>query len=92
MRKKLLLILALSIVAACGQKPSSEEDNLSEESANILEEMTISIDTFLVDSKEELFDLKDLSILGGTYYFSLSQNNESLYFLTDIGSPFMKSI
>jgi len=78
--KKLLLILAFAIVAACGQKPSSEEDVLSEESSNILEEMTFSIDTILIDSGEELFDLKDLSIFGKRDYFSLSENDDSLYF------------
>jgi hypothetical protein len=34
----------------------------------------------MIDSGEELFDLKDLSIFGKRHYFSISQNDDSLYF------------
>ncbi len=78
--KNLLLILAFSILTACGQKPNSEEDIISEKPSNVLEKMTYTLDTLMIDSGEELFDLKDLSIFGKRNYLSISQNDSLLYY------------
>jgi hypothetical protein len=78
--KNLYLILAFSILAACGQKPNSEKDILPEEPSNILENITFTVDTVMVDLGEELLNLKDLSVFGKHNYFSISQSTDTLYF------------
>jgi hypothetical protein len=80
MMKNYPLILAFAFFSACAGKPDLQEIPQVEEPANILEEMTFSIDTFLIDSGEELFNLKDLTIFGKGSYFSQSENDDSLYF------------
>jgi len=78
--RKILPVLVFSILVACSEKSDTDKIDEEKEPANILEEMTFSIDTVLVDSGEELFDLKDLSTFGKQNYFSLSENDDSLYF------------
>jgi hypothetical protein len=78
--KNLFLILAFSILAACGQKPNSEEDIISEEPSNVLEKMTYTLDTLMIDSGEELFDLGNLPKFIKRNYFSVSQNSDWLYY------------
>ena len=78
--KKLFLFLTISIFAACGKKLTSENETQSNQPSNVLENLTFQVDTIIVDSGKELFNLKDLSIFGKQNYFSLSQNNDSLYF------------
>ncbi len=56
--KKLLTLLSLILLAACGEKGSSE----SSESGNILENLTYSVDTVVVNSGEELLVLRNESI------------------------------
>lgn len=51
--KKLISFLWLIILASCGEKGNSE----NAESGNILENLTYSVDTVMVDSKEKLFEL-----------------------------------
>ncbi len=51
--RKLLPLLVLIAFASCGEKGSSEKSK----SENILENITYSVDTVMVDSKEKLFEL-----------------------------------
>ncbi|SDC72401.1 protein of unknown function [Algoriphagus faecimaris] len=78
--KKLFLFLTISVFASCGKKLTSENEAQSNHSSNVLENLSFQVDTLLVDSGEELFNLKDLSTFGKQNYFSVSQSEDSLYF------------
>lgn len=69
--KKILPFLSLILFAACGEKGSSEEV----ESGNLLENLTFSVDTLVVDVGEEIFN-------PGAYYVNdLSPDQTKAYFL-----------
>ena len=68
--RKLIPLLTLIILAACGEKGSSEKS----ESGNILENLTYSVDTVVVDSKGEIINLKY-----GMNWFDLSPDSKSLF-------------
>ena len=71
--KKLLPLLSLVLLAACSEKGESE----SNESGNILEKMTYTVDTVVVDPGEEIIDLS-----GGMRLSNLSDDKEKLYLFT----------
>jgi hypothetical protein len=71
--KKLLPLLSLILLAACGEKGSSE----SSESGNILENLTYTLDTLVVDPGEEIIDLS-----GGLRLSNLSDDKSKLYLYT----------
>jgi len=50
--KKLAILLFLPLVFSCGKETSEKV-----ESGNILEKLTITVDTLMIDSKDKLFDL-----------------------------------
>jgi hypothetical protein len=68
--KKLLPFLVLIILASCGEKGSSEKS----ESENILENLTYTVDTLIVDSGDELINLKF-----GLGWFDRSADGKSLF-------------
>ncbi|WP_339758247.1 DUF4221 family protein [Algoriphagus aquimarinus] len=68
--KKLIPVLFLIAIASCGEKGNSEKSK----SDNILEDLTFSVDTVVVDSKDEIIDLKF-----GMRWFDLSSNKKSLF-------------
>jgi hypothetical protein len=68
--KKLLALLLLICLASCGGKESSEKT----ESENILENLAYTIDTVVVDSGEEIINLK----YGGLFSF-LSPDHKHFY-------------
>jgi hypothetical protein len=68
--KKLLPLLSLIILAACGEKGSSE----SSESGNILEHLTFTVDTVVVDPGNEIIDLSH-----GSRFSSVSLDEQKFY-------------
>jgi hypothetical protein len=71
MKKLFLPLLSIIVLASCGEKDSSENT----ESGNILENLTLSVDTVVVDVGDELFN-------PGAYYTrDLSPNQSKAYFL-----------
>ncbi|WP_425636896.1 DUF4221 family protein [Algoriphagus yeomjeoni] len=68
--KKLLPLLSLVLFAACGEKGTSE----SSESGNILENLTYSVDTVVVDPGEEIIDLAH-----GTRFSAVSLDEKKFY-------------
>ncbi|RAI95171.1 uncharacterized protein DUF4221 [Algoriphagus yeomjeoni] len=70
--RKLLSILALALFAACAEKPNSEEVIVVEEPKNILENLSYSIDTVLVDTGNEILDF--------SFGYSTSTSPEGRYF------------
>ncbi|WP_339758251.1 DUF4221 family protein [Algoriphagus aquimarinus] len=75
--KRLLTISILALLSACGEKPISEEVSVVEEPKNILENLAYSVDTLVVDSGEEIFDLRNF---GGPYYTTVSHNRNEFYY------------
>jgi hypothetical protein len=73
--KKLLPLLSLVLLAACSEKGESE----SNESGNILEKMTYTVDTVMVDPGEEIINL-NYGLSGST----LSQDHQKLYKFDEI--------
>lgn len=68
--RKLIPLSLLILLASCGEKGGSE----SSESGNFLENMTYSVDTVMVDSKEKLFDLN-----WGPHSSSVSEDGKYLF-------------
>ncbi|MEP0714060.1 DUF4221 family protein [Algoriphagus sp.] len=68
--KKLIPLLSLVLLAACDKKESSE----SGESENILENLTYTVDTVVVDAGDDLFNLK-----WGMRWFERSADGKSLF-------------
>jgi len=56
--RKLVTILSLIVLAACGEKPKSEEVSVVEEPKNILENLTYTLDTVVVDPVDDIINLK----------------------------------
>jgi len=54
--RKLLSISVLALLTACGEKHKSEEVSIVEGPKNILENMTYTIDTVLVDTGDDILD------------------------------------
>ncbi|MCE7055937.1 DUF4221 domain-containing protein [Algoriphagus sp. AGSA1] len=74
--KNLLTFLLLTLLFACGGKQTTEEIAVVEEPKNILENLTFSIDTLVVDPGEEIINLKHL----GANYVSLSPSKDQFCF------------
>ncbi|MEB2776595.1 DUF4221 family protein [Algoriphagus sp. D3-2-R+10] len=74
--RKLLTISALALLSACGEKPKSEVVSIIKEPKNIMENLTYSIDTAVVDPGDEIINLKHL----GSTYSSLSPSKNQFYF------------
>lgn len=69
MKRKLLTISILALLSACGGKePESTDQN------NILENLTYSVDTLVVDPGDELINLSM-----GLYFFDISMDSKKLY-------------
>ncbi|PZX47011.1 DUF4221 family protein [Algoriphagus chordae] len=68
--KKLLPLLSLVLLAACGKKSSTE----SSESGNILKNLTYTVDTVVVDPGEELINLSM-----GLFVSDVSKDAKTLY-------------
>jgi hypothetical protein len=73
--KKLTPFLSLILLASCGEKGNSEKT----ESGNILENLTYSVDTVMVDPGEELL------VLNSDYigYWSLSSDLSKMYIFSE---------
>ncbi|WP_439489334.1 DUF4221 family protein [Algoriphagus sp.] len=76
--KKLLSLLAFALVAACSEKPKSEVVSTIEEPKNILENLTYTVDTLMVDTGNEILDFS----LG--YSTSPSPDGRFFYFLKNL--------
>jgi hypothetical protein len=76
--KKLVLFLSLIILASCGESGNSEKS----ESGNILENLTYSVDTVVVDSGEELLVLGNESI----GLWSLSSDLSRMFIFSEKGN------
>lgn len=74
--RKLLTFSALALLTACGEKPKSGEISIVGEPKNILENLTFSIDTLVVDPGDEIINLKHLSSIN----ISLSTSKDQFYF------------
>ena len=72
--KKLLTISAITLLSACGEKPKSELVASTEEPKNILENLSYSIDTVVVDPGDEIINLKY-----GLIITALSPDHQKLY-------------
>ncbi len=68
--KNLIPYLSLILLASCGEKSSSEKA----ESDNILENLTYTVDTVVVDAGDELINLSM-----GLYYSDVSPDSKKLY-------------
>jgi hypothetical protein len=71
--KKLFALLSLIVLASCGEKGNSKKT----ESGNILENLTYSVDTVVVDPGDELLSIESSSQLQGSS--SLSQDQKLFY-------------
>lgn len=69
MKRKLLTISILALLSACGGKEPE-----STKSENILKNLTVSVDTVMVDSKEKLFELNR-----GPLSSSISEDGKYLF-------------
>ena len=74
-----LLIFALTFFLACAGKPDSQETTQVEEQRNILENMTFSLDTLIIDSGESIIDTRNLIEYVKDYYSSVDQDGNLLY-------------
>ena len=72
--KKILPFLSLILCAACGEKGSSEDAN----SDNILENLTFTVDTVVVDPAEEIIDLSNHLRLA-----DISKDRKKLFLFTE---------
>ena len=72
--KRLLPLLALALFTDCTEKPGYEVVSIIEEPKNILENLTYSLDTVVVDPGEEIINLKY-----GLIISSLSPDHQKLY-------------
>lgn len=80
--RKPILFVSLALFFSCGNSRESTVSIPAEEleNKNVLEGLTFTVDTVLVDTGEDLLNLKDLSSFGKRNYFSVSQNRDLLYF------------
>ena len=76
--KKPLPLLAFALVAACSEKPKSEVVSTIEEPKNILENLTYTVDTLMVDTGNEILDFS----LG--YSTSPSPDGRFFYFFKNL--------
>ena len=77
--KNLLLILAFAYFSACAGKPESQEIPQIEEPKNVLENITFSLDTLIVDPGESLINMGNMSDFGKQNYSSVAPDANSLY-------------
>jgi hypothetical protein len=73
------LILAFSFFSACAGKTDSQEIPQVEEPKNVLENMTFSLDTLIIDSGESIIDTRNLIEYVKDYYSSVDQDGNLLY-------------
>ncbi len=76
---KLLLILALAFFSACTSSKNSDEISHGEEPSNMLEKMTFSVDTLIINSGESIIDTRNLIEYVKDYYSSVDQDGSLLY-------------
>ncbi|MCE7055935.1 DUF4221 domain-containing protein [Algoriphagus sp. AGSA1] len=76
--RKLLTISVLALLSACKEKPGSEVVSTIEEPKNILENLTYTVDTLMVDTGNEILDFS----LG--YSTSPSPDGRFFYFFKNL--------
>jgi hypothetical protein len=72
--KRLILTFLTPIVFSCGEKPTDDS-----ELGNVLENLTFTVDTVVVDSGEEFIDLRT-----GLGFSDLSSDHSTLYLLDGV--------
>lgn len=77
--KNLLLILTFSLLASCGGSSDTKEISREEEPSNILESMTLTIDTVIIDSGDSIIDTRNIDGYVKKVYSSVSENGKLLY-------------
>lgn len=94
--RKLILFFSFALFFACGRSIDSVETN----SGNILENLTYSVDTVVVDPGDDVLNLKDLSEFGiiqaeaaklhtqiNDYDFSWNEQTQQYFRFASIGLP-----
>ncbi|MFN3996706.1 DUF4221 family protein [Algoriphagus sp.] len=76
---KLPLILALAFFSACASNSDTREISQEEEPSNVLEKMTLSVDTVIIDSGETIIDTRNLVEYVKKVYSSVSEDGKLLY-------------
>ncbi len=77
--KNLLLILTFSLLASCGGSSDTKEISKEEEPSNILESMTLTIDTVIIDAGDSIIDSRNLEGYVKKDYSSVSEDRKLLY-------------
>lgn len=77
--KNLLLILTFSLLASCGGSSDTKEISREEEPSNILESMTLTIDTVIIDAGDSIIDSRNLEGYVKKDYSSVSEDRKLLY-------------
>lgn len=77
--RKIPFILVFAFFAACAEKSDKQEITQFEEPANVLENMTLSVDTLIIDPEESIISIGNFSQFGQQNYSSLSQDGNFLY-------------
>lgn len=77
--KNLLLILTFSLLASCGGSSDTKEISKGEEPSNILENMTFTIDTLIIDAGDSIIDTRNVTTYGKKSYSSVANEGSLLY-------------